>query len=418
MAVSAVPGRPQHEQAPGDGPPAGLSARHHSNGLALACAVGLLLALGGCSSVPLQSSTGQAPVNGASGCYAPPPNTRAAYNRTYRVLGRSYTPLASASGYEAQGLASWYGWESGSTTSMGDRFNPRAFTAASRTLPLPTCVQVTNLANGRSALVLVNDRGPFVDSRIMDLSYGAAQALGITRTGTARVRIVALAGNGPPAPAQGAPAAPVSPGAPQMDAAAQPETFAPAPIAVAQAGAVNAPGIESQPLPPLQGANSGSTASASETKTGVSSAAPAGLAASAAVAASPTLAPNSSGAPAAASAAVTSTMAVAASPAELAPPPPRMSASAPTLQTLAPQLPGAPRAYLQTGAFALQANAEAERAQLQAAGIGPVLVVPGILHGAVVYRVQIGPLPGHAPDTALLHKLRLLGLSAYAVVQQ
>ncbi|MDE1951295.1 MAG: SPOR domain-containing protein [Betaproteobacteria bacterium] len=111
-------------------------------------------------------------------------------------------------------------------------------------------------------------------------------------------------------------------------------------------------------------------------------------------------------------------MAVAASPAELAPPPPRMSASAPTLQTLAPQLPGAPRAYLQTGAFALQANAEAERAQLQAAGIGPVLVVPGILHGAVVYRVQIGPLPGHAPDTALLHKLRLLGLSAYAVVQQ
>ena len=409
MAVSAVPGRPQHEQAPGDGPPAGLSARHHRNGLALACAVGLLLALGGCSSVPLQSSTGQAPVNGASGCYAPPPNTRAAYNRTYRVLGRSYTPLASASGYEAQGEASWYGWESGSTTSMGDRFNPRAFTAASRTLPLLTCVQVTNLANGRSALVLVNDRGPFVDSRIMDLSYGAAQALGITRTGTARVRIVALAGNGPPAPVQGAPAAPVSPVAPQMDAAAQPETFAPAPIAVAQAGAVNAPGIESQPLPPLQGANSGSEASPSETSAGTPSAAPTALAASAAA--------NATAGSSAASTAVTSTMAAASS-TRLTPQPAPLSTPAPTLQTLAPQLPGAPQAYLQTGAFALQANAEAERAQLLAAGLGPVLVVPGTLHGAVFYRVQIGPLPGNAPDTALLHKLRLLGLSAYAVVQQ
>ncbi|NNM63701.1 MAG: septal ring lytic transglycosylase RlpA family protein [Burkholderiales bacterium] len=379
--------------------------------LGLVPLLAVLFAMGGCSSVPLRSqgTEGQAPVNGEGGCHAPPPNTRAAYNRTYRVLGRSYTPLASASGYEAQGQASWYGWESGSTTSMGDRFNPRAFTAASRTLPLPTCVQVTNLANGRSALVLVNDRGPFVDSRIMDLSYGAAQALGITRTGTAQVRIVALAGNRPPAPAQGAPAAPVSTVAPQMDAAAQPETFAPAPIAVAQAGAVNAPGIESRPLPPLPGANSGSEASPSETLAGTPAAAPAALAASAAA--------NATAGASTASAAVTSTMAAASS-SRLAPQPAPLSTPAPTPQTLAPQLPGAPQAYLQTGAFALQANAEAERAQLQAAGIGPVLVVPGILHGAVVYRVQIGPLPGHAPDTALLHKLRLLGLNAYAVVQQ
>lgn len=419
MAASAVPGRPQHEQAPRDGPPAGLSARNHSNGLALAlaCALGLLVALGGCSSVPLQGSTatGQAPVNGASGCYAPPPNTRAAYNRTYRVLGRSYTPLASASGYEAQGQASWYGWESGSTTSMGDRFNPRAFTAASRTLPLPTCVQVTNLANGRSALVLVNDRGPFVDSRIMDLSYGAAQALGITRTGTARVRIVALADHGPPAPAQGAPAAPVSPAAPPMDAAAQPETFAPAPIAVAQAGAVNAPGIESRPLPPLQDANSGSVTSPSETSADAPSAA---LAASAATPANATAGSSATSATATATAA--STMAAAGRATRLASPPVSMSTStpAPAPQTLAPPLPGVPQAYLQTGAFALRANAEAERAQLQAAGIGPVLVVPASQHGAVLYRVQIGPLPGQAPDTALLHKLRLLGLSAYAVVQQ
>jgi rare lipoprotein A len=76
---------------------------------------------------------------------------------------------------------------------MGTPFRPRAYTAASRDLPLPICARVTNLSNGRSIVVLVNDRGPFVDGRSMDLSYGAASALGMTRQGTAAVQIVALA---------------------------------------------------------------------------------------------------------------------------------------------------------------------------------------------------------------------------------
>ncbi len=325
-----------------------------------------------------QEAMGQAPVNGASGCYAPQPNTRAAYNRTYTVLGRSYTPLRSAAGYEVQGEASWYGWESGSTTSMGARFNPRAFTAASRTLPLPTCVQVTNLANGRSALVLVNDRGPFVDSRIMDLSYGAAQALGITRSGTAQVRIVAMSGNIPPAGPTPASGAPVEASTPQTKAAAElasaglPEQFAPDPLTAPQrtrASSADSPGIVAQPLPPVQ----------------------ASLAASEAP---PPVAPGQVLTPVAAQTPTTVPLAVA------------------------PQMPGSPQTYVQTGAFAVQAHAQAERARLMAAGINPVDIVPGYIHGAVIYRVQIGPLPSSQPDSALHRQLSSLGLNSYTLVQQ
>ncbi|MDE2121635.1 MAG: septal ring lytic transglycosylase RlpA family protein, partial [Betaproteobacteria bacterium] len=198
----------------------------------------------------------QAPVNASSGCYAPEPNLRAAYNRDYRVLGRTYAPLHSATGYQADGTASWYGWESGKTTSMGTYFNPRAFTAASRVLPLPTCVEVTNLRNGRSALVLVNDRGPFVDSRIMDLSYGAAKALGVTATGTAPVRIVALAPEqlqSAPAEALQAPAPAPAAAAPAHPAVAPPQTRVPQapPAAAAQPQPAASEAIQITPLPAL-----------------------------------------------------------------------------------------------------------------------------------------------------------------------
>ena len=91
---------------------------------------------------------------------------------------------------EARGLASWYGahWR-GRKTANGDRFDDRRLTAASLTLPLATHARVTNLQNGRSVDVLVNDRGPYVDGRIMDLSAAAAAALGMTRDGLAQVAI-------------------------------------------------------------------------------------------------------------------------------------------------------------------------------------------------------------------------------------
>ncbi len=176
------------------------------------------LLVGGCAGVSQSPSAVAAPASPASACSAPTPNLRAAYNRPYQIHGRFYHPLQSAAGYQVRSLASWYGWESGSTTAMGTPFRPRAYTAASRDLPLPTCARVTNLSNGRSIVVLVNDRGPFVDGRSMDLSYGAAQALGVIKQGTAAVQILALAPSTMPSTASSA-----APSAPSLKAPESPE---------------------------------------------------------------------------------------------------------------------------------------------------------------------------------------------------
>jgi rare lipoprotein A len=101
------------------------------------------------------------------------------YNKPYKVKGKTYYPLASASGYHEKGLASWYGSESGNRTASGSRFNPKGLSAAHKTLPIPSKVRVTNLRNGRQIDVLVNDRGPFNDKRLIDLSQGAAQQIGM-----------------------------------------------------------------------------------------------------------------------------------------------------------------------------------------------------------------------------------------------
>ena len=91
------------------------------------------------------------------------------------------------------GTASWYGAElEGSHTASGERFDAHAFTAASRSFPIGTSVRVTNLANGRSVVVRINDRGPFARGRVLDVSYAAARALGMVGSGTARVRIETL----------------------------------------------------------------------------------------------------------------------------------------------------------------------------------------------------------------------------------
>jgi rare lipoprotein A len=121
----------------------------------------------------------------------------------YTVNGRHYVPMsvANAQTYEETGLASWYGEETrrqngGSMTANGELFNPRALTAAHKYLPLPIHVQVTNLENGKSIIVRVNDRGPFPSQhnpdsgkRIIDLSEGAAEQLGFVDTGLARVHV-------------------------------------------------------------------------------------------------------------------------------------------------------------------------------------------------------------------------------------
>jgi rare lipoprotein A len=103
----------------------------------------------------------------------------APYNRPYRVRGKTYYPMRSAAGYSEYGVASWYGSESGNRTAMGTQFRPQGLTAAHKTLPLPTKVRVTNLRNGRSVDVIVNDRGPFKKGRLIDLSHAAARKIGL-----------------------------------------------------------------------------------------------------------------------------------------------------------------------------------------------------------------------------------------------
>lgn len=117
------------------------------------------------------------------------PNVNAPYNKAYTVKGKTYYPMRTAVGYTETGIASWYGSESGNRTAMGTRFNPQGITAAHKTLPLPAKVKVTNLRNGRSVVVTVNDRGPFTKNRLIDLSHGAAKKIGLDKQGVTKVRI-------------------------------------------------------------------------------------------------------------------------------------------------------------------------------------------------------------------------------------
>src|SRR5207342_1660533 len=114
-------------------------------------------------------------------------------NRDYAVLGKQYHVLDDPSGYVETGTASFYGQKfHGRRTSSLEVYDMYAFSAAHKTLPLPSFARVTNLANGKSVIVRVNDRGPFHDGRIIDLSYAAAVKLGVDRTGTARVEVRGL----------------------------------------------------------------------------------------------------------------------------------------------------------------------------------------------------------------------------------
>lgn len=113
--------------------------------------------------------------------------------RPYTVNDREYRPIADAQGFSEEGLASWYGKDfHGRKTSNGETYDMYAMTAAHKILPMNVFLKVTNLNNGESAVVRVNDRGPFVKSRIIDLSYSAAKQLGVVGPGTAPVRIEAL----------------------------------------------------------------------------------------------------------------------------------------------------------------------------------------------------------------------------------
>ncbi len=118
-------------------------------------------------------------------------------NRPYSALGKTYTPLQAPGNYKERGMASWYGKKfHGQRTSIGETYDMYAMTAAHPTLPIPSYARVTNLANGKSVIVRVNDRGPFLHQRIMDLSYVAAYKLGYVSNGSAEVEVESLATDG------------------------------------------------------------------------------------------------------------------------------------------------------------------------------------------------------------------------------
>mgnify|MGYP001544889371 FL=1 len=130
-----------------------------------------------------------------SGCATsePPPQKPAGYPKPYKVLGKWYQPLRDSKDFRQRGIASWYGKDfHGKKTSNGEIYDMYAMTAAHKTLPLGTYVRVHNLENNRKLEVRINDRGPFVRGRIIDLSYTAAKELGLVGSGTAKVEIVAL----------------------------------------------------------------------------------------------------------------------------------------------------------------------------------------------------------------------------------
>ena len=125
-------------------------------------------------------------------CSHEPPR-RTSQNDPYQVFGKTYTPITDSAGFVEAGIASWYGKDfHGKKTSSGEVYDMHGMTAAHKLLPLGTRVMVVNPANGRSVIVRVNDRGPFVDGRVIDLSFAAATQLGIAGGGTGRVVVVAL----------------------------------------------------------------------------------------------------------------------------------------------------------------------------------------------------------------------------------
>lgn len=165
--------------------------------------VALLLVLGvvsGCASRPVIDGDGPPQSGSAIPPDLPPdpvprhePPSRYGNGPIYEVFGRPYEVLPTSEGYTERGVASWYGSKfHGRMTSAQEPYDMHALTAAHKTLPLPTYVRVRNLRNNKSVIVRVNDRGPFVDNRIIDLSYAAARRLDMIQDGTSLVEVTAI----------------------------------------------------------------------------------------------------------------------------------------------------------------------------------------------------------------------------------
>ncbi len=252
-----TPGRlPDANQATGRG-----ARRPRGWTFAGASVIAATLLLAACSTTPHRTrpsgptAVPPPPANIASIPDAVPrdePKAHGANRPFYDVLGHRYYVLAEAAGYAERGVASWYGPNfHGASTAIGERYDMYAMTAAHKTLPLPCYARVTNLRNGLSVVVRINDRGPFVANRIIDLSYTAAAKLDMLRDGTALVEVrVVTSADQPPVITAAAPppavplAPPLVPVPAPQPAQGDPLTRAsesPGPVLYVQAGAFAVP---------------------------------------------------------------------------------------------------------------------------------------------------------------------------------
>jgi len=319
-------------------------------------------------------------------------------NRDYAVLGKPYHVLDRPDGYVEEGLASFYGKKfHGRRTSSLEVYDMYAFSAAHKTLPLPSYARVTNLANGKSVVVRVNDRGPFHPGRIIDLSYAAAVKLGVNRTGTARVEVRALT----PADADvdrdtRLAQAPASVEAAQPPpASALDRMVAALPIATASAGE-RKPGADAPAQPwRFDMRQDGRTMTADEFDAWMKSR-------------QVRVATGKPGVP-------EPTAAAAAAPAS------PVAASAPPKDAAAEIASATPAARaevtLQVASFAARANAERALAMLEGAGIRDARLLDATAAGQKVWRLRVGPVDA-GTVAELSAKVQGLGFGPPNVVRE
>jgi rare lipoprotein A len=308
----------------------------------------------------------------------PMPEAKSSYGNpdSYEVYGDHYVILKDARGYKERGYASWYGKKfQGKRTSSGEPYDMFKMTAAHKTLPIPCYAKVTNIENGRSVVVRINDRGPFHEGRIIDLSYTAAVKLGSLGKGSIPVEVEAIDPSMPQPSVMVASAAPPQP-PPRPAPAAPPPAPAPAPAPAATAPVATAaaprPAVPVVTLPPGQR-----------------------------LVLDPNLSPPG------------------AAPAVSVPPPPpaAVPAAPPQVAAVAAGAAGSALRYLQAGLFYDPINAVSLREQLNGLGFSNVQLKNDVRNGANVSRVLLGPFLDDDALALVRKRLGELQMNAVPVVE-
>ncbi|WP_202908949.1 septal ring lytic transglycosylase RlpA family protein [Cognatilysobacter segetis] len=316
------------------------------------------------------------------------PRSKVGNNPVYRVLDKEYRVLADTHGFAEEGLASYYGQKfHGRLTSNREVYDMYAFSAAHKTLPIPSFARVTNLDTGKSVVVRVNDRGPFHDGRVMDLSLAAAVKLGVYPAGTGRVRVEALQ-PGDAATGTTFAAAPASPAptSTPLDVATRDYRYS----AHGRDSATGAQGFEDwMQQRGVRVATGRPTIVASND-------------------ARPPAVPPSPGVPAAPVAAPADAALAAAAPLQAST---AASADAIRVTPLAPPAAAADSITLQVASFSTRDNADRALATLRGAGIADARLLDAVANGQPIWRLRIGPVPA-ATEAELGARLRGLGFAS------